>query len=236
MDYFKKLMSKGKVSKAYLAVVSDSKVLPYSPTFLQKKHPAAKPDAPDSLEVEPILITFENVAALIRSSSKGASCGVDNFPIDILKQISKTLTKKEFPAEDTRLFLELLTDFFNKVFTFGQCPPGVLRFYDAGELIRLLQGATKIRPIGKATSFRKIFDVAQQLPHRKAPQEEFGDIQYCGASFGVEQIQNAINIHLTVNPTQSHSSSDASDAYCHADRGEILTRLCLLLFLTSINA
>ena len=26
---------------------------------------------------------------------------------------------------------------------------GMLNFYDAGELIRLLQGATKIRPIGK---------------------------------------------------------------------------------------
>jgi hypothetical protein len=232
MDYFKKLMSKGEVSKAYRAIVSDAKVLPYSPeglNFLQKKHPAAKPGsvswkpvASDSMEVEPILISFENVVALIRSSSKGASCGVDNFPIDILKQISKTLTKKEFPA-DTRLFLELLTDFFNKVFTFGQCPQGVLRFYDAGELIRLLQGATKIRPIGKATSYRKIFDVAQQLPHRKALQEEFGDIQFCGASFGVERMQCAINVHLTVNPTQSYSSSDASDAYCHADRGEILT-------------
>ena len=118
-------------------------------------------------------------------------------------------------------------------------PQGVLRFYDAGELIRLLQRATKIRPIGKATSFRKIFDVAQQLPHRKALQAEFGDIQYCGASFGVERMQCAINIHLTVNPSQSYSSSDASDAYCHADRGRFLQgspKLCLLLFLPFIDA
>ncbi len=38
-------MSKGEVSKAYRAIVSDAKVLPYSPeglSLLQKKHPAAK--------------------------------------------------------------------------------------------------------------------------------------------------------------------------------------------------
>jgi hypothetical protein len=113
-----------------------------------------------------ILISFEGVVKLIPSSSKGTSCGVDNFPIDILKQLSKTVVKKEFPVE-TRTFLELLTAFFNRVFTFGHYPSGVLHFYDDGELIRLLQGATKIRPIGKATTYRKIVDGAKLLPHRK---------------------------------------------------------------------
>jgi len=43
IDYFKRLMCKGEVSKAFRAIVSDAKVLPYSPdglTFLQSKHPA----------------------------------------------------------------------------------------------------------------------------------------------------------------------------------------------------
>ena len=46
LDYFKKLMSKGELSKAYRAIVTDAKVLPYSPedlTFLQSKHPSPKP-------------------------------------------------------------------------------------------------------------------------------------------------------------------------------------------------
>ncbi len=118
LDYFKKLMSKGEVSKAYRAIVSDAKVLPYSPeglTFLQSKHPSPKPGSPpwtsvmpDQMEEEPFLISFESVVKLIRSSSKKTSCGVDNFPIDILKQLSKTVVKKEFPVE-MRTFLELLT-------------------------------------------------------------------------------------------------------------------------------
>ena len=92
------------------------------------------------------------------------------------------MIKKEFPT-DTRLFLDLLIGFLNIVFTHGQFPPGVLTFYDAGEAIRLLrQGATKVRP----TTYRIIVDVAQQLPHRQDLQTAFGDIQYCGASFGTE--------------------------------------------------
>ena len=126
---------------------------------------------------------------------------VDNFPIDILKQLSKTVVKKEFPVE-TRTFLELLTAFFNRVFTFGHCPSGVLHFYDAGESIRLLQGATKIRPIGKATTYRKIVDVAQLLPHRVELQKEFGDIQFCGASFGVERMHSmCISVSTPIYPT-----------------------------------
>jgi hypothetical protein len=135
-------MSKGEVvSKAYRAIVSDAKVLPYSPeglSFLRSKRPSPKPGSPPWTPV-----TLDQMdEELIRSSSKGTSCGVNNFPIDILiKQSSKTLVKKEFPV-NTRTFLELLTAFFNRVFTFDHCSPGVLHFYDAGEQIRLLQGAT----------------------------------------------------------------------------------------------
>ena len=146
---------------------------------------------------------------------------MDNFPVDILKQLTKTQSKKEFPV-DTRLFLDLLTWFFNRMFTFGQCPRGVLNFYDSGELIRLLQGASKIRPIGKATTFRKIVDVAQNKPHRAAQQEEFADLQYCGAAFGTERMLNAMSIHLQVNPDQTYSSSNYKDAYFHVDRSKIL--------------
>jgi hypothetical protein len=165
---------------------------------------------------------FEGVVKLIRSAPKGASCGVDNFPIDILKQLTKTVIKKEFPT-DTRLFLDLLLGFFNIVFTHGQCPPGVLSFYDAGEAIRLRQGAIKVRLIGKATTYRKIVDVAQQLPHRQDLQTAFGDIQYCGASFGTERMQNSMNIHLSNHPDLTYSASDYSDAYCHANRSKILS-------------
>ena len=42
-------------------------------------------------------------------------------------------------------------------------------------------------------------DVAQQLPHRKDLQTAFGDIQYCGASFGTERMQNSMNIHLSAS-------------------------------------
>ena len=46
IDYFKKLICKGEeVSKAYRAIISDAKVLPYSPdglTFLESKPPAPK--------------------------------------------------------------------------------------------------------------------------------------------------------------------------------------------------
>jgi hypothetical protein len=118
IDYFKRLMCKGEVSKAFRAIVSDAKVLPYSPdglTFLQSKHPVLPSssvpwdsDSGDRMEVEPLLVSFENVVSLIRSSSKGASCEVDNFPIDILKQLAKTVIKKAFRV-DTRLFLEFLT-------------------------------------------------------------------------------------------------------------------------------
>ena len=122
IDYFKKLMCKGKVSKAYHTIVSDVNVLPYSPdglTFLQSKHPAPNStsvprdsDTSDRMEVEPISLSFENVVSR-----------VDNFPIDILKQLAKTVVKKEFSV-DTRLFLELLTAFFNRVFTLVSAPRG----------------------------------------------------------------------------------------------------------------
>ena len=198
------VMSKGEVSKAYRAIVSDAKVLPYTQDglqFLQSKNPAVSPgkapwmwDEENSYAEEPVPIAFDSVVKLIRSTRKGASCGVDNFPVDILKQLTKTMAKKEFPT-DTRLFLDLLIGFLNTLFIHGQCPPGVLSFYDAGELIRLRQGATKIRPIGKATTYRKIMDVAQQISHRLDLQNEFGDIQFCGAAFGTERMQNAMNIH-----------------------------------------
>jgi hypothetical protein len=211
-------MCQGEVSKAFRAITADAKVLPHSPEgleFLQSKHPAAHPAvakwlAGSDFELEggepSLIFSLDSVASLIRSSSKGASPGADNVPIDILKQLAKTAVKKEFPV-DTRLFLDLLTNFFNRVFTFGRCPRGVFSFYDAGELIRLLlqQGASKIRPIGKATTFRKIVDVAQNKPHRAAQQVEFGNIQYCGAAFGTERMQNAMNIHLQANPSQTYS-------------------------------
>jgi len=174
-------MSKGEVSKAYRAIVSDAKVLPYAQDglhFLQSKNPAVSPgkapwtwDEENPFAEEPVPIAFDSVIKLIRSVPKGASCGVDNFPVDILKQLTKTMVKKEFPT-DTRLFLDLLIEFLNIVFIHGQCPLGVLSFYNAGELIRLRQGATtKIRPIGKATTYRKIVDVrspANSPPPRPA--------------------------------------------------------------------
>ena len=168
LDYFKKLMSKGEVSKAYLtpwrACLSFSPSIRLRNLFLS---PGRTPVTPDQMDEEPILLSFKSVVKIIR-----ASCGVDNFPIDILKQLSKTLVKKEFPV-GRRTILELLTAFFNRFFTFGHCPPEVLHFYDAGDSIRLLQGA---RPIGKATTYR---NVAHLLPHRVELQEEFGDIQFC---------------------------------------------------------
>ena len=94
MAYFKKLMTKGEVSKAYRAIVSDAKVLPYSLDglqFLQSPGEAAWNWDEEYIGAEgPILITFEGVVKLIRSAPKGASCGVDNFPVDILKQLTKT--------------------------------------------------------------------------------------------------------------------------------------------------
>jgi len=238
LAYFKKLMAKGEVSKAYRAIVSDAKVLPYSQDglqFLQSKNPAVSPgkapwtwDEDNRYAEDPTPIAFDSVVKLIRSAPKGASCGVDNFPVDILKQLTKTMVKKEFPT-DTRLFLDLLIGFLNIVFIHGQCPPGVLSFYDAGELIRLRQGATKIRPIGKATTYRKIVDVAQQLPYRLDLQTEFGDIQFCGAAFGTERMQNAMNIHLSTRSDMTYSSSDYEDAYCHADRSKILSGIARVI-------
>jgi hypothetical protein len=99
MAYFKKLMTKGEVSKAFRAIVLDAKVLPYSLDglhfLLQSKNPAANPgEIPWNWDEEyvgaedPIQISFEGVIKLIRSAPMGASCGVDNFPIDILKQLT----------------------------------------------------------------------------------------------------------------------------------------------------
>ena len=65
--------------------------------------------------------------------------------------------------------------------------------------------------------------MAQQLPHRKELQKEFGNIQFCGASFGTERMQAAINVHLSVNSAQTYSSSYYTDAYCHPDRSRILS-------------
>ena len=83
MAYFKKLMTKGEVSKTFRTILSDAKVLPYSldgHQFLQSKNPAASPgEAPWNWDEEyigaedPILITFEGVIKLIRSAPKGAS-------------------------------------------------------------------------------------------------------------------------------------------------------------------
>ena len=65
--------------------------------------------------------------------------------------------------------------------------------------------------------------MAQQLPHRQELQKEFGNIQFYGASFETERMQAAINVHLSVNSTQTYSSSDYADAYCHVDRSKILS-------------
>ena len=74
-------------------------------------------------------------------------------------------------------------------------------------------GMITIRPIGKITTYRKIVDVAQQLSHRQDLQKEFGDVQYCGASFRAERMQNSMNVHLTILSDLSCSSF----AFCHAD-------------------
>jgi hypothetical protein len=78
LEYFKKLMSQGDVSKAFRAITSDAKVLPYSPEgleFLQSKHPAvvdpvaAKWSAGSDFDLEggkPLLISFDSVVSLIR--------------------------------------------------------------------------------------------------------------------------------------------------------------------------
>ena len=231
-------MSKGEVFKAYRAIVSDAKVLPYTQDglqFLQSKNPAVSPgkapwtwDEENPYAEEPMPIAFDSVVTLIRSSPKDASYGVDNFPVDILKQLTNTMAKKEFPT-DTRLFLDLLIGFLNIVFIHGQCPPGVLSFYDAGELIRLRQGATKIRPIGKATTYRKIVDVAQQIPHRLDVQNKFGDIQFCGAAFGTEWMQNAMNIHSTTRCTVHLTTKTPTATQIGPDRSKILSGIARVI-------
>ena len=75
MAYFKKLMTKYEVSKAFRAIVSDAKVLPYSLDgfqFFQFKNPAATPgETPWNWDEEYIgaedliLITIEGVVKLI---------------------------------------------------------------------------------------------------------------------------------------------------------------------------
>lgn len=79
MAYFK-----GKAFKTFRAIVSDTKVLPYSLDglqFLQSKNPAATPrEAPWNWNEEyvcaedPIPIAFEAVVKLIKSTPKGAFC------------------------------------------------------------------------------------------------------------------------------------------------------------------
>ncbi len=72
-------------------------------------------------------------------------------------------------------------------------------------------------------------DVAQQIPHRLDLQNEFGDIQFCGAAFGTERKQNAMNIHLTTRSELTYSSSDYEDAYYHADRSKILSGIARVI-------
>ena len=64
--------------------------------------------------------------------------------------------------------------------------------------------------------------MAQNKPHRAAQQEEFAGIQLCGAAFGTERMQSAMNVHLQVNQSQTFSSSDEINAYGKADRSKIL--------------
>lgn len=74
----------------YLSAVYDAKVWRcfYSPI---------RPDYSDRMEAEELIIlfSFEYVVSLIRfsSSSKDPSCSMDNFPIDILKQLAETVVK-----------------------------------------------------------------------------------------------------------------------------------------------
>jgi hypothetical protein len=72
-------------------------------------------------------------------------------------------------------------------------------------------------------------DVAQQISHRFDLQNDFGDIQFCGAAFGMERMQNAMNIHLTTRSDLTYSSSDYEDAYCHADRSKILSGIARVI-------
>jgi hypothetical protein len=89
-------MTKGDVSKAFWAIVSDAKVLSYSLDglqFLQSKNPAAIPGkAPWNWDEEyigaedPILITFEGAVKLIRSAPKqGCIMWSGQFPRQYLE-------------------------------------------------------------------------------------------------------------------------------------------------------
>ena len=107
---------------AFRAIVSDAKVLPYSLDglqFFQSKNAAATTgEAPWNWNEEyigaedPILITFdEGVAGQVdQIGPEGCIMWSGQLPIDILKQLTKTVIKKEFPT-DTRLFLDLLLGF-----------------------------------------------------------------------------------------------------------------------------
>lgn len=231
MQYVWKLIERGEVSRAWRAVISDSTVKGYSPgalEFLRSKHPAPldpsdwTPNSCDEgVHVATPHILMETVRSLIHTAARGASAGVDNFPIDILKQLSKPNLRKEFPPETT-LFLQLLTGFINRVFVTADCPPGVLKFLDSGELVCLEQALGKIRPIGKATSYRKLSDSALQLPFRDNLRTHFKGLQYAGAAFGTERMQHSLRVHLQSQPELTYSSSDVADAYNNLNRHKIL--------------
>ena len=91
--------------------------------FLESKHPAPRngggaEDWSPNADIPPTNaepITSDSVRDLVRTASRGAASGADNFPMDVLKQLGKTVAKKEFPV-DTAQFLDNLTDFLNRVF------------------------------------------------------------------------------------------------------------------------
>ena len=147
---------------------------------MQSKHPAANPSASawsagSDLELEggePVLISFDNVVSLIHSSSKGASPGVDNFPVDILKQLAKTAVKKEFPV-DTRLFLDLLTNCFNLVLP-GVLPGVTSLQIPSSPLSHISSALVVIAPLSVAVASQETRDNCELLSNSAAMEVESG--------------------------------------------------------------
>lgn len=235
MRLVKHLIGKGEGSRAFKVLMSDTHRAPHSQAILdtlRAKFPQPVIDTPwlpSAMDTDPAVehhiepLTGKLVLNIIRSLPNSTAPGVDCFPIDILKALTSNRHKADVPQE-VLTFCELFASVCYAVYISDSTPASVRDFFDSSELVPLQVNLYKVRPIGKSTLMRKIFDKHTiKVTHSKVA-VDFSGIQYAGAPFGPERVKHAMCAAHQKNPHFDASYSDCADAFQNVSRHQILNQ------------
>lgn len=185
--------------------------------------------------VEHPLLTADVLQDIVKHAPNCTAPGVDNFPMDILKALLKTDERRELET-DVILFADLSAKFLNLIELGPMNNPDLnwtlqtARLFDGGELILLEKKDTdKKRPIAKATTWRKIWDMADCRLMKESLISLYGNVQLGSQPFGTERAYHCIQFSMQLFPSLDASNMDDIGAFNNNNRHKIMDQVHAIL-------